>query len=77
MRLRDAGAVLIAKLADRTIRAERPVVRRTHEQSVEPLAGLERLVGRPGVGDGGGMRRVRHRHGDAGLDRVAGACAAA
>ena len=33
---------------------------------------LERIVGGSGVGDGGGMRRVRHRHGDVGLDRVAG-----
>ena len=73
VRLRDAGAVLIAKLVDRALRAERPVVRRPHEQPVGPRAGLERLVGRPGVGDGGGLRRVRHRHGDAGIDRVAGA----
>ena len=34
--------------------------------------GLERLVGRAGLGRGGGARAVRHRHRDARLDHVAG-----
>ena len=55
---------------DRTLRAGRPVVSRTHEQPVGHSPRLERIVGRPRVGDGGGLRRVRHRHGDVGLDRV-------
>ena len=58
---------------DGPVRARRPVVSRPHEQSVGHPARLERVVGRPGVGDRGGLRRVRHRHRDVGLDRVAGA----
>ena len=46
------------------------LVRRHDAQPVEPRAGIERLFGRLGIRDGGGARRLRHRHGDVGLDRL-------
>ena len=73
VRLRDAGAVLMAKLATGPVREQRLVVSRAHEQSVGHQARLERIVGRSVIGDRGGVRRVRDRHGDERLDRLAGA----
>ena len=56
---------------DRLVRAGRPLVSRPDEESVEPHAGIERFVRGSRLGDRRGLRCVRHRHGDAGLDRFA------
>jgi hypothetical protein len=69
-RLRDAGAVLIAKLSTGLFRAGRPVVSRPHEQPVGSAPRLEWLVSRSLIRDRGGLRLVRHRHGDVRLDRL-------
>jgi hypothetical protein len=47
------------------------MVSRPHEQPVGHSARIERIVGWTSVGDSIGMRRVRNRHGDIGLDRLA------
>ena len=66
--LRDAGAVLIAKLDDRRAGRRRSVVRRPDQEPVGSDAGIERIVGGSFVGDGRRMRRVRHRHRDERID---------
>ena len=66
--LRDAGAVLIAKLTTGELAAGRQLVRRPDQEPVGSDAGLERIVGRPVVGDGGRLRRLRHRHRDERID---------
>ena len=66
--LRDAGAVLIAKAHDGRARERRSVVRRPDQEPVESRAGIERIVGRSLVCDGGRLRRIRHRHRDERLD---------
>src|SRR5581483_1606934 len=43
----------------------------SHEEPLESEAGIKRLFGGTGFGDGGGMRSVQHRLGDAGVDFVA------
>ena len=43
---------------DRRARRRRQLVRRTDQEPVGSDAGLERIVGRPVVGDGGGLRRA-------------------
>ena len=57
---------------DRHLRAERSVVRRPHQQPVEPVARVERVVSGTVIGGRRRLCRVRDRHGDAGVDRVAG-----
>ena len=55
--LRDAGAVLIAKLATGELAGGRQLVRRPDQEPVGSDAGVERLVGGPLVGDRGRLRR--------------------
>ena len=71
-RLRDAGAVLVAKL---TLGALAQGDRWFGGQTKNPWrpngrSGIERIVGRPGLGDRGRLRRVRDRHRDARLDHL-------
>ncbi len=70
VRLRNAGAVLIAKLATGLFAQGDQWYRGRTNNPVGHSPRIERIVGRPRVGDGGGLRRVRHRHGDVGFDRV-------
>ena len=69
-RLDDAGAILIAKLTLGAL-AQGDRWYGAHAQSVESRDRIERIVGRPGVGDGGGMRWLLHRLRDERLDHVA------
>jgi len=62
--LRDAGAVLIAKLDHRRARQRRSVVRRPDQEPVGPDARLERIVGGALVRHGGRLRGVRDRDGN-------------
>ena len=73
MRLRDAGAVLMAKLSTGLFAQNDQWFAGARTIRGTSAAGSSGSSAGPGVGDGGGVRRVRHRHGDAGLDRVAGA----
>ena len=57
-RLREAGAVLVAKLVDGRAGAGRRVVRRLDAQPVECRTQLERLVGRSRRGNGGRTGRL-------------------
>ncbi len=57
--LREAGAVLVAKLTTGELAAGRSVVRRAHQQPVGSDAGIERLLRGPCVGNGGRVRRIR------------------
>ena len=66
--LRDAGAVLLAKLTSGELASGRPVVRRPDQESVEHGARIERIVRRSGIGDRGRMRRVRDRNRDQRID---------
>jgi hypothetical protein len=73
-RLREAGAVLVAKL---TLGALAQGDRWFGGQTKKPMAAerpeprRQRLVGRSGLGDRGRLRRVRDRHRDARLDHFA------
>ena len=70
-RLDDAGAILVAKLTLGSLaQGDRWWKERTRNPW-NPETGVERLVGRTGVGDSGGMRRLQHRLGDERLDHVA------
>ena len=66
--LRDAGAVLVAKLDVGRDRAGRSLVRRTDQEPVGSDAGLGRIVSRPGVGDRRRPRRLLDRHRDERID---------
>ena len=70
-RLRDAGAVLVAKLSMGALAQGGVWFGGSTQQSVEHRAQLERIVRRPGRGDRGGTRRLRDRHRDARLDHFA------
>ena len=66
--LRDAGAVLIAKVTTGELAQRRQLVWRADQEPVGSDAGLERIVRRAVVGDRGRLRRVRHRHRDERID---------
>ena len=70
-RLRDAGAVLVAKLTLGALaQGDRWFGGRTNNP-VESAAGLVGIIGGSGLGDGGRLRRVFHRHRNARLDHLA------
>ena len=56
---------------DWRVRERRPLVPRSDTESLEPGGGLQWLLGGSRLRDRGRLCRVRHRHGDAGLDRIA------
>ncbi len=60
--LRDAGAVLIAKLATGELAAGDNWFGGQTKSPWDSDAGIERVVGRPGLGHRGRVRRLRHRH---------------
>ena len=66
--LREAGAVLIAKVATGELAGGDNWFGGQTKSPWDPDAGLERLVGRPLVGDGCGLHRVRHRVGNQRVD---------
>lgn len=70
-RLDAAGAVLVAKLTLGALAMGGRLVRRDHEEPVEPGAGLERIVRGVGRGDGRRAPGLRDRQRDVGVDRLA------
>ena len=70
-RLDAAGAVLVAKLTLGELAQGDIWFGGTTKNPWNAGPGIERLVGRPGVGDRGGARRLRDRERDARLDLVA------
>ena len=56
----------------RRARRRRQLVRRPDQEPVGSDAGLERLIGGPGVGHGGRLRRLCHRHRDERVDSEPG-----
>ena len=72
MRLRNAGAVLIAKLSTGQFAQGGVWFRGSTKNPWNTSQSSSGSSAGPGVGDGGRMRRVRHRHRNVGLDRVAG-----
>ena len=66
--LREAGAVLIAKVSTGELAGGDNWFGGQTKSPWDPDAGLERIVGRPLVGDGRGLRRLRHRQRDQRLD---------
>ena len=70
-RLREAGAILVAKLTLGALaQGDRWFGGRTNTPW-NPMRGLERIVGRTGIGHGRRMRGVRDRHRDARVDHLA------
>ena len=72
VRLRDAGAVLVAKLSTGIFAQNDQWFGGRTNNPWNLVARIERVVGGTGIGGGCRLRRVRDRHGDAGVDRVAG-----
>ena len=70
-RLDAAGAVLIAKLTLGELAQGDIWFGGTTKNPWNARAGIERLLGRTGLGDVGGARRILDRHGDARLHLVA------
>ena len=71
VRLRNAGAVLIAKLSTGQFAQGGNWFRGGTKNPWNTCQSSSGSSAGPGVGDGGGLRRVRYWHGDVGLDRVA------
>ncbi len=73
-RLREAGAVLVAKLFDGRTRAGRSLVCRHDQESLAGGGGqdwFERFIGWSSFRHSGGTRRFFNRHGDTWLDHFA------
>ena len=70
-RLRDAGAVLVAKLSLGALAQGDNWFRGQTKNPWNLSRGLERIVGRTRLGDGRGPGRLRDRHRDARLDHLA------
>ena len=66
--LRDAGAVLIAKVTTGELAGGDNWFGGQTEEPVGSDAGIERIIRRSVVGDRGRLRRVRHRHRDERID---------
>ena len=66
-RLREAGAVLVAKLSMGALAQGDRWFRGQTRTPVEPGERIERIVGRPGIGDGRGPGRLLDRHRDEGI----------
>ena len=69
VRLRNAGAVLIAKLSTGQFAQGGNWFRGGTKNPWNTTQSSSGSSAGPGVGDGGRVRRVRHRHRDVGLDR--------
>ena len=66
--LRDAGAVLLAKLASGELAQGDHWFGGQTKNPWNTQAGIERILGRARIGDGRRMRRVRDRNGDQRID---------